>query len=392
MKMKLPHVLWTLAVVGAVAGGVAAVALSKPTVQAAQGGAAKAGGPIVVKAVAVQREALRQLEELPGTVEATRIARLGTPAEGRVTNVFVREGDAVEADAPLVLLEQDRGLKARIGADRQELRRVQDDYARVKRLAEEGALPREQVELSRVALERARAAVTTGREGLADFEVRAAWAGVVSAVHVEEGNYVAPRAVLVEMFDPASLVVRVALREGLALRVPVGSEVEVVFDALPGSRVKGVVSRLFPELERRLRTRVCEVRVAPPPVGWAPGMFARVAVVESESPDALTIPVAAVVRGASGAASRVFVLEADQESVHARDVTLGMSVGARVEVVSGLAEGERVAVGGGGKLKDGALVKVQAAKPKEAVGGEPASAPSPRIAAPTDAATTKAAP
>jgi len=71
------------------------------------------------------------------------------------------------------------------------------------------------VEVARVAVERARAAVTTGREGLADFEVQAAWAGVVSKVNVEEGNYVAPRAVLVEMFDPASLVVRVALREGL---------------------------------------------------------------------------------------------------------------------------------------------------------------------------------
>ena len=392
MTNKLPHVLWTLAVVGAVAGGVAALALSKPAVPPAKGGAAKASEPLVIKVAPVQREALRQLEELPGTVEATRIARLGTPAEGRVARVFVREGDRVEAGAPLVLLEQDPGLQARAGADRQELRRVQDDYARVKRLAAEGALPREQVEVARVAVERARAAVTTGREGLADFEVQAAWAGVVSKVNVEEGNYVAPRAVLVEMFDPASLVVRVALREGLAFRVPLGSEVEVAFDAQPGSPVAGVVSRLFPELERRLRTRPCEVSVATPPAGWAPGMFARVAVVEAESPNALTIPAAAVVRGANGAASRVFVLEAGQETVRSREVALGLSVGPRVEVLTGLAEGERVAVGGGGKLKDGARVKVQPAKPKGAGGEAPAGAPAPKAAKPSDATTKKAAP
>jgi len=266
-----------------------------------------------------------------------------------------------------VVIGRNRTTRAKLLSDREELRRLQDEFERVERLVAKGAVAGEMLDKARADLERAKAVVEAGEEVTADFQIRAPWAGVVSQVLVEEGNYVAPRAVLLEIFDPASLVVRIALPEAIALKVQRGAEARVRFDALPDEEAVGTVTRLYPELDRKLRMRIAEIGLDDPKT-LAPGMFARVRLTVETVPAAVVVPAAAVFTTPKQAQA-LFVVEG--EVAHLRVVEVGIEDQGRLQIASGLQPGETVVISGQPKLKDGARIRIKDDGPQ--AGEQPAS-------------------
>jgi RND family efflux transporter MFP subunit len=348
--------LWTLVVIAVVSIAVIGV-LVRGTADRTPGASRRENGSpdVRVRVASARVGTIRSFRELPATVEPTRLAQLASPAEGPVLQLRVREGDRVTGGQLLVVIGRTRTTQARLASDREELRKVQDEFQRVERLVAKGALPGEMLDQARADLERAKAMVEAGEEAAADFQIRAPWTGVVSRVLVQEGNYVAPRMVLLEIFDPASLVVRLALPEVVSLEVQEGEAADVRFDALPEEEVAGRVARIYPELDRRLRTRTIEVEVEDP-ASLAPGMFARVRLTLGEATGATLVPAAAVVTTPDQ--ERVlFVVAGDL--AERRVVEVGIEDGEHIQVVSGLAAGERVVVAGHPQLEDGARVSIQ---------------------------------
>lgn len=313
----------------------------------------------VVKAVPATVEAMSQTMELAGTVEPVRVARLSSPAEGPVEAISVREGDRVERGQLLLRVGRRRGIQARLAADRESLHRAVTERDRVERLVAEGALPREQEELARLELERVRAVAASSAELAWDHDVRAPWGGVVSRVPVNVGNFVAPRTILVEIYDPTSLVVRVSLPETVAMLVGQGGAATVALDAYPGRSFEGRLARLFPELDRRLRTRTAELALVDAP-GLAPGMSARVRLEARRIENAVVVPAAAVRVSQDGKFGFVVV----DGSVVRRVVTTGLEPEGRVQILAGIESGERVIVGGPPKLREGMKVQLAPAEIK----------------------------
>ncbi len=355
------HMILTLAVIAVVVAGVAgAVLAARQEERPAEKGSKGEKTAPQVRVATARTETIRSVRVLPATVEPTRVARLASPAEGPVSRLLVRESDLVKGGQLLVVIGRNRTTQAKLLSDREELRRLQDEYERVERLVATGAIAGELLDKARVDLERAKAMVEAGEEVNADFKVHAPWSGVVSQVLVQEGNYVAPRSVLLEVFDPASLVVRLALPEAIALKVRRGAEARVRFDALPGSEVTGEVKRIYPELDRKLRMRVAEVSVDDQEA-LAPGMFARVRLTVETLPEAVVVPATAVVT-TPRQEQAVFVV--DGELAHLRTIEPGIEEGSLVQVVSGVDAGEIVVAAGHRKLEDGTRVRVKAEPPK----------------------------
>jgi membrane fusion protein (multidrug efflux system) len=335
--------------------------------------------PEVRVVTAGRGEVFRRLE-LAGTVEPTRLAQLASPAEGPIRTLLVREGDRVRAGQLVLVIGRDRPARARLASDQEELRKAQDELHRVERLVKRGAVPGELLDKARADLERASASATAGGVSVSDFRVSAPWPGIVSRLMVREGNYVPPRTPLVELFDPKSLVVRIALPETAALSVSPDAAAEVRFDALPGRSFSARIERLYPELDRRLRTRTAELVVeSPPPL--APGMFARVRLIIEVARDVVVVPATAVVT-TSKQEQAFFVVVGEVARLRAGKV--GIEDGARVQVLSGVAAGERVVVGGQQKLKDGTRVQIrtEAVKATEGQGRGPANPKGSRLGRP----------
>lgn len=308
---------------------------------------------VVETAAAGQTTVLHRLE-LTGSVAAYRVAHLASPAEGPAENLGAREGDRVKADEKLVLIGRRQGAEALIAALREELKKEEANLRRVRRLIQANALAEENLDQARAAYESMRAQLIQAEESAVDHTISAPWDGVVSRVEVKEGEFVAPRTVLIEMYDPQSLVIRAAVPERFAAEIKPDMDVEIRLDAFGQKPVQGRIKRIYPYLDDRMRTRTVEI-LPNKAVELLPGMFARLQVILEKQDNAVVVPKEAVISSPEGAA--VFVVE-DQNAVR-RPVKTGIEEKRSIQIVSGVLAGEKVIVAGHRKLKHGDTIRAE---------------------------------
>lgn len=314
--------------------------------------------------VAVQEVIVTEISsvlELTGSVEATRVARLASPAEGPILDCRVREGDTVRTGDKLLRIGRKKATEALLKSAQSDLEYAKNEFERVEKLVESGAIPEDQLELARSKHAKAIAQVEKVKESARDFEVVAPWDGIVSKVLVTDGNYVAARSALVEIFDPTSLVVRVAVPEAQSQKVQEDRPVSVRLDAYDGKIFRGRISRMYPDLDRRMRTRTAEIQILDT-AKLAPGMFARLTAALRTEAGATVVPSEAVIVTPKGKRVAYVVQE---NRVHRRDISTGLEAKGRVQILSGLKPGEQVVVAGNEKLKDGAKVRLKKGKDKK---------------------------
>lgn len=309
--------------------------------------------PAAVTVETASARAFQHLLAVTGTVEPTIVAGLASQAEGPVLDCRVREGDTVAAGQELLRIGRQLSVEAAQTSAREELRRQEQEYRRTEALVAERAVAGDLLDTARAALERARAALAQAEQAAGDYSIRAPWDGVVSRVRVADGNYVAPRTPLVDLYDPSSLVLRFTVPEDHAFSLKTGGQVQCTFDALPNRAFTLEIVRAYPELDRRLRTRAFEARL-PGDATFAPGMFARLQTVLQEEAAALTLPVDAVLGVGKG---RFVFVEVDGKASR-RSVETGFEQDGRIWIRSGLRSGERVIVGGIERVKDGTAVRL----------------------------------
>ena len=195
-----------------------------------------------VPMVAVQKAQVAPISrtlELTGTATPTRQARLASPGEGPIQNCRVREGDQVKRGERLVTIGRSGAAAAQVTAMAESVKEQAAELNRTKILVQSGAIPGSQLDTARAKYEGARALLAKARESAGDYSVEAPWDGVVSKVLVKDGDFVAPRAPLVEMYDPSSLVIRFAVPEAQSTEVFKGMPVNVHLDAYPGKDLPG---------------------------------------------------------------------------------------------------------------------------------------------------------
>ncbi|MDF7807487.1 efflux RND transporter periplasmic adaptor subunit [Pontiellaceae bacterium B12219] len=345
MNKKIPIILSGFMVAG----------LSGCDMKRDDGAGAKPKPAPLVQTALVQQRDLSKVVTYTGSIEPVKTARMASPAEGPVVRCSVREGDWVEAGTLLAKVGRSRIATTALEAAREELSRQKSEFSRVEQLVKSGSLAGEMLDTVRANLKRAEAQVAAMETGADDYEIHAPWAGVVSKVWIAEGNYVIPRAQLIEMFDPGTLIVRIAVPEQQALSVRKGTAVSVHLDAHPGKTIAAEITRVFPELDRRTRTVMVEAELKEN-VELLSGMFARVEIPVQVEKNAVVIPQSALtVRPGGGAI--VWVLK--DEAVHAVKVNPVLEANGWIAVESGIAADDVVVIRGNESLKEGASVRVQ---------------------------------
>jgi RND family efflux transporter MFP subunit len=312
-----------------------------------------------------------------GSIEPVNVARMASPAEGPIVECAVREGDRVEKDQRLVRVGRSQMAESGLDAAREELKRQEADFKRVEQLVTSGSLPAEQLEIARAALKRAEAQVAAAETGAGDYEIHAPWDGIVSKVWVSEGNYVAPRAPLVELYDPASLRARFSVPEKDVRLLKRGASVTVKLDVWPDRSFKGKIERIYPQLDSATRTLTVEAGLEAD-VPLLSGLFARVEVPLETAAGATVIPSGALLALPGGG---VVVFVAQDEKAVRRPVKTGLEAGGFVQVLDGVAPGEDVIVRGQENLKDGAAIKIMGQK-KDGESGKGGSGPQKEAAKP----------
>ena len=294
----------------------------------------------------VAAETLATTFAAEGTVRARHRADISTRLMARVTDVPVELGARVRAGQTLIRLGVDdiaaNQAKAEAAvtvaaAAREEAARM---AARMDTLHAEDVVSRVQRDQARLGLTQAESQLAMAEATLREVETAAGYArivapfdGVVVDRSVDPGDLATPGMSLlaVESAGPREVVLAVAPELAAGLRE--GTTIEVV--ARDGGRADGTIRAVSGGADPM--TRTVEVRVAVP-ANWATGVSVT-ALVPSGTRLAVTIPADAIVR--RGQLTGVHVVTGDVATL--RWIRLGRTVGNRVEVLSGLEAGERIA-------------------------------------------------
>lgn len=339
--------------------------------------------PSVVRVTVVsaaRRPFIRQGFSSPATVEARERVVLFSKVSGRLREMRVSQGDHIKTgDVVAVLDHRDQdaqvsALQAQLNAAKAEaeqaraqLENATREKERYERLRQAGYATQQELDsrittyqLARGAYNRSLASVKQQDASLSAQKVSRSEYTILSPMDgvVLKDFALAPGAMISDSTSMAEIGnVRVMkavaqLSEAQASKVSVGMKVVLDGDGFPGVEVGGSVSRISPYVDTSTRTLQVEVIVDNEASGGVlkPGMFVSILFVEAEARDALTIPPHAL-RGNG----TVFV---EKDGVaEERAVATGLTLPDAVQILAGLAEGERVLVGGK-NLKNGERIVV----------------------------------
>ena len=339
--------------------------------------------PVSVRVEAVQRGPVEEVvaNTRAGTVKACRRARLAPGTGGQIATLGVHEGDRVETGqlllelwnldrkAQVTLAEREadagdaRARAACLNADQAEREAARQVKLQKRKMASEESLDRAitAAQAGRADCEAARATARVGaaRLGVAQAELdrtrlTAPFAGVVAEVSGELNEYVTPSPPgiptppAVDLIDDSCFYISAPIDEVDAAKVRLGLDARVTLDAFGEQTFAGTVRRIAPyvlDQEKQARTVEVEVVLAELPADrpLLAGYSADVEIVVDRREDALHVATAAI---RPGDAASVLLLEPASQGTAGplveREIETGLANWERTEVLSGLAEGDRV--------------------------------------------------
>lgn len=328
---------------------------------------AKAG----VKTAAVAKEVLAPTVSVPGDVVADpdKSARLTAPIAGRLDRVTFIEGARVNKGDPLAVLRVPDLAKARSTFTSSSARgqSARANAERLRALSAKGLASNQEVHAAEAeadALEsEARAArdqlgalgTSTDATGGAVLQLRAPVGGVVVSRNAVVGQAVTAEQSLGTIVDLSEVWFLARVYEKEVSCIAPGADAEIHVNALANKRFLGKVEYVGQQMDPGVRTFTTRIRLKNDAGLLRIGFFgtATIAATESDGKKAATLvlPASAIteVQGKPVA----FVKEKD--GFERRDVTLGTEAIGKVEVLSGVREGEQVVVEGTFTVKSALL-------------------------------------
>lgn len=196
----------------------------------------------------------------------------------------------------------------------------------------------------------AEAQLAQARINLEDAILRAPFGGTVAEVNVAPGEQISSISPIT-LIDVSRYVVKVTVDEVDVARVSVGQAAEVTIDALGGEPLRGTVTRIAPQAQAGSEVTAYQVTLEVDPASRPvkPGMTASAAIIVDRRDDAVSVPVGAVRAENGQAVVSVVTTGADgKQTVTIQPVETGLQAGDRMEIRSGLSEGQQVLVNTGG--------------------------------------------
>lgn len=376
----------------------------------------RAGGPphtnngrdVIPAAVAVaHRTSIGNSFAVAGEFVPYQEIEMHAKVTGYVRKINVDIGDRVKTGQVLAVLEvpelmaQLEGAAAGVRHSQQEVMRAQNELARdeaqfaalhansvrldLANQARPGLIAQQELDdahakdrASAAQVESAKAALSAARQQLevaqasnsqmaamsdytrivAPFDGVITWRYADTGALVQAGTTASNSQPVVKLAQVNVLRLRIPVPESLAATVRVGQPADIAVQAT-GEHFTGKVTRYTDALDRTTRTMQVEIDVPNDSYKLQPGMYANVALETQNRADALTIPIQAVQH--KDGKSTVLVVD-QQNRVQPREIQTGIEDPSRVEVISGLGEGDRVIVGNFGAFQAGQMVEPKVSK------------------------------
>jgi len=184
--------------------------------------------------------------------------------------------------------------------------------------------------------------------------IKAPLDGVIKRKYVEKGEYIGPGKKVIEIIDIASVLAVVNIPEKEIRFVKLKKRFGITLDALQGNHYTGRVKTIGLEADPRSRSFAVEVEIRNPKRDLLPGMLVRVKMMTLSINRQVVIPRHTIQEEENG--SFVYVVK-NNRSIK-KPVTIGITVGDQVQILSGLKFGELIVETGQQMITDQETVKI----------------------------------
>jgi membrane fusion protein (multidrug efflux system) len=302
-----------------------------------------------------------------GQVKATNQAKISTKVPGKVETISCDVGDRVDDGCCLLQLEKvDFVLAVRQAEAARQMAeanysKAKLDWERAQQLFDQGISSQQQFDLTRSAFEiaeaslaKAKADLDLAKNQLENADVTTLVGGTVTQKFVDLGERISPGQTLFEVAEISRVEVEVGVTDKRFSETEIGQFATISVDGYPGREFEGKVERIQPAIDPTTRTFKVTIGIDNPEELLKPGMLARVEITVNHHLDSLIMPKSALLEEEG----KFFVVAARDGRAARLEIIPGFQDGERLEVLSGLVEGDQVVTEGAYGLAHGAAVRV----------------------------------
>ncbi|HBK06175.1 MAG TPA: multidrug transporter subunit MdtA [Acetobacteraceae bacterium] len=342
-----------------------------------QGGGGRNAAPMTIVPEVVGKGDIGINLNALGTVTSLATVTIRTQISGYLMQVDFKEGDEVRKGDLLAQIDSrpyEAALaqaKGQLARDEAMLKGAQVDLARYQGLAAQNAVPHQTLDTQIALVAQNQGTVEADRATVKSAEVNLQYCRIVSPLDgrvglrlVDQGNYVTPGdangLVVITQLKPISVLFPVPEDnlQAISKRIRAGAVLPAAaYDRSAATKIAdGALQTFDSQIDPTTGTIKLRAQFSNEDEALYPNQFVNVRLLLDTHKDVTTISTAGIQRGVPG--TFVYLVNADN-TVSVRPVKLGVTDGDRVEVISGLAPGDRIVIDGADKLRDGAKINVR---------------------------------
>ncbi len=314
---------------------------------------AQGSGAVSVRTAAITREPIELDYSVNGTFTPFRELNFLSENAGRVSKIFVEEGDRVKKGQVLARVDAEILNTDRETAEAN-LQNALRDESRYASSFSTGGVTQQQLDQVKLNVKNARLRLQASQRRVSDANIKSPINGIVNKKYIEVGAFVNSQGTqLFELVDVSKLKLKVNVNESQVANLKIGDPVDIKSNVFPTEKFSGKVTFIAPKADNSLNFPI-EIQVENyKPNTIKAGMYGTAIFKFPKQAPAITIPRGAFVGSVSS--NEVFVLE-NGNTAKLRKVVAGRILGERVEILDGLKEGETVITSGQINLVDSSPV------------------------------------
>ena len=315
--------------------------------------------PVVVEKI--KRGPIAKFISTTGTLRSIKEEAVIAEVQGvlnlaKTNGTVLHAGTKVEKDRLLAEIDnQEYVLEVRVESQKLAMQNADRELKKQEALFKEGGVTEKELEVARKSALDARLNYEAAELKADKLKLRAPISGFITNLQANfDGIQVQRGFQLCKIMDYTTTFVQVNLPNSDLGQIQAGQKVNVTNYALEGETFEGRVTAIEPTIDAQTRTFAATVQIENPKLRLRPGMFVKADIIIEDHPDAVIIPKSAL--QTREGLPITFVVEG--VSAHLREVVTGIETKEEIEILEGLAEGERLVVKGHETLRDKSKVRI----------------------------------
>jgi membrane fusion protein (multidrug efflux system) len=316
----------------------------------------------LVNTLTAKKELFNHYLELQGDVSTKQNVLIYPEMAGTLQKVYVKEGDRVSKGQLLATID-DGGMSSQLSQLKSQAALAKTTFERQERLWNQNIGSEIQYLQAKTNYESSENMVSQAQSQLGKSSIRAPFTGIIDNVIKDQGTVVAPGqgSEVFRLVNLSDMYIEVEVPETYLGSVVKGKEALVYFPVL-GDSITTIIRETGNFINPSNRSFEVEIPVPNKDGKIKPNLTAKVNLNDYTNEDAILIPTSIISENAEGD-QYIFVAEEpnseDEATVKRTIITTGKTQGAKIEVLTGIENGNLIIKEGARSVKDGQKVKIK---------------------------------